>query len=275
MNIFIERNYRNILKLLIDEKKDKDGRASFQQLAEEIRVPKSYVSKVMNNRADFSADQIFLCARYFALDDHETRYLDLLVEYERSALQSRKDYLLKQIDSIRQPFLNTEKNLKVESAEQLAIDLREYYLNPVNLLVHQCLTIDRYRLTPALIYKDLKIAPEEVQRSIEELLYLGIIKKQGQGYLVVIDDLHLPADHKYYPAWRNQMKLLTSSSFFHTSLERNRSFSAVVTLNTEGRDILLKSFFDFLNSVKSQVQPNPNDEVYQINFDLIQWTETQ
>ncbi|SMF56948.1 DUF4423 domain-containing protein [Pseudobacteriovorax antillogorgiicola] len=274
MNIYVERDYRTILKQLIEEKKKIDNRASFQNLAETIRVPKSYVSKVMNGRADFSADQIFLCCHYFNLDQTESRYLDLLVEIERSALQQRKDSLAKQAEAVRKPFLNTESNIEVDSADrEIESNIEDYYLNPVNLLIHQCLSIDRYRLNIALLYKDINLPPQTIDRSLQDLLRLGIVEKQGGHYKAVINNIHLSQDHKFYPVWRDQMKLLTQSSVFHTSPEENRYFSAIATFNKDGRDLLIKAFFDFINSVKSQIEPSPDDDVFQINFDFIRWTE--
>ena len=68
------------------------------------------------------------------------------------------------------------------------------------------------------------------------------------------------------------MKVLSLASLCSSVPDENRYFSAIATLSPEGRDLLVRSFFEFLNRVKEQVAPSPDEDVYQINFDFIQWT---
>ena len=180
MNIFIERDYRLIVKMLIEHKKKSDETATFQNLAEKIRVPKSYVSKVVNGKADFSSDQIFLCAQYFDLNEDQANYLELLVNYERSALKNRKDLINSKIEYLRKKYLKTEDNLNVTPSPEKSIDMARYYSDTLHLLIHQCLTINRYRLSPQLMFQDLNFPSVNIRKAIDNLVDMGVIAREGK-----------------------------------------------------------------------------------------------
>ena len=67
--------------------------AAFQSLAHAARIQKSYLSKVVTGRADLTTDQLYLICRHLDLDPEAARYLELLLERERSGVAERREEL--------------------------------------------------------------------------------------------------------------------------------------------------------------------------------------
>lgn len=132
MNIYLSRNYRQILRQLIEERRVHDPRSSFQSLATAARIQKSYMSKVVTGKTHLTADQMFLITRFLELDLDAAKYLELLLERERTGVEGRKQELERQIEVARAPHLASQAYLKAEAVSVSTGGLTDYYLDPLN-----------------------------------------------------------------------------------------------------------------------------------------------
>ena len=93
MNIYASDDYREILKTVIAEYRLLDDKVNFQNMASHIRIPKSYLSRVVHGKADLSGDQLYLACEFLNFSDKERSYLFLLLEYARAGLKRRKSQI--------------------------------------------------------------------------------------------------------------------------------------------------------------------------------------
>ena len=150
MNIFNESSYRKIISTFIEERKKINSSITYQALSESIRIQKSYLSKVINGRADFNSDQLFMASKFLDLNVEQTEYLQLLLEFEKSGYPERKGFLKNKIKDIQEEKRDAKNNIikKVEQMDAVAFDSSlygDYYMDSNIILTHILLTLVKFR----------------------------------------------------------------------------------------------------------------------------------
>lgn len=272
MNIFKYLNYREILTELIEERRKGDRRWSFQGLAEAIRVPKSYMSRVVHGDADLSHDQLYLACEYFDLTRDEAHYLDVLLQYERCGLESRKALLREVMVKLQRRFLDPGRVLKNEINEGRIPLQTEYYLNPLHQIVHSALTIPQFQKNVASLASTLQLSRERLNDAIHKLERMGLCERNGDEARSIDLSVHLPKDSPIAAAWQNQLRLMSMQRMQSLPREEFFSYSVVFSADRLMDNDIRQKFLAFLSAIQSDSHDRPNEKVYQLNFDLVPWT---
>ncbi len=273
MNIFSESNYRQILREVVEERKSIDGKFNFQAIGESTRIPKSYISKVTTEKAHFNCDQLCAICEFLGFNEIQMRYMMLLLELERCTQKRRKDILSKDINAIRDKALDSTEHLKAKADKMNDESLRDYYIDPLNQIVHICLSIPRYQRDPQRLAADLRLSLTELRLIIERLETLQIIEHNNGKIKTILKSVHLPKSSPAYKPWRNQLKLLCMDRLNRDSRPDDYSFSVTFSAASKTRNKIKSEFLDLLKRVEESVQNSDQEESYQMSFDLFSWTE--
>lgn len=271
MNIYSENDYRKILRALVDERKKVDASVNFQTMAEFCGCPKSYLSKVLAGKANLNNDQIFLACDYLTLKDKDRSYLALLLEKERTEIPSRKKILENEIVSLRNMALESKEHISANVQNSDVLDV--YYYEPLNQIVHICLSVEKFRRHPIRIAPALRTSPSKVIRAIDTLEELGLITREGDAIVVHEKHIHLARTAKVYQTWRNELKLAALTHLNNSSEENDYSFSVVFSGDAAAREKIRRRFLEFLKESEEIVKNAPPESVYQMSFDLFEWTK--
>lgn len=274
MNLFNENSYRSALKNLVEERKSLDHTMNFQRLADAIRVPKSYLSNVIHGKADLSTDQAFLAADFLSLDPQERSYLLLLLDHERCSIKKRKDLLKKQIKEIQNERLQTKAHIKAKVFDPAGEQFQSYFFDPLNHLVHVCMTVARFKGDPAAIAKALFMPLPRIMLSVTRLERLGLLQRNGSVYDVLIENVHLPPDSPVYQVWRSQMRTHSLQRLNLITGPSAYSFSVTFTASMALKEEIQQRFLKFLSEIEEDVAASAGEEALQMNFDLFPWTST-
>jgi uncharacterized protein (TIGR02147 family) len=272
MPIFDYDDYRALLRDTVRQRKAVDSSINFQQMGAYIRVPKSYLSKVVNGSAHLSTDQAYLVARYLKLSEEEQAFFLLLVDYARTALDDRRRTLLARIHATQAAKRQTHEHLAAQKIAPGDAGLAEYYLEPLNQIVHICLSIPRYASDLARLAKDLGVANAKLLAVAAKLEKLGIITKADGGYKVLIRNIHLAPDSAVYKAWRAQLKLMSLARMEAIADKDTYSFSAVFSTMPAVRQQIHAKLLACLSEIEQLVRGSPQEETYQLAIDLFPWT---
>lgn len=272
MNIFIESHYPTVLKKMVDERKNLDSKFTFQAIAEKTKIPKSYISKVVNGRAHFNADQLFLVCQHLDFDERQTRYMLLLLEIDRCCVKSRRDSLQNEIQAFREMMLDSKNHLKANSDSLPAEVLRDYYSDPINQIVHISLTIPQFQSDLRRLASDLSISPDELGEIITRIERMGLIEQKNHKIRPIIDNVHLPKTSPTYKPWRNQLKLMCLERLNRRSHRHDYSFSVTFSASEKSREKIHAEFLQFLKQTETIVAGSKRETTYQLNFDLFPWT---
>lgn len=272
MNIFKSINYRGILTELIEERRKGDRRWSFQGLAEAIRVPKSYISRVAHGDADLSHDQLYLACDYFELTVDETQYLDMLLQYERCGLEKRKVSLKAEIHKLQRRFLDPGRVLKSETNDGTVPLQSEYYLNPLLQIIHCALAIPSFQQNVATLATVLQLSRERLNDCIHKLERMGLCERNDETVTASDHSVHLPKDSPIASAWQNQLRLMSLQRMQSIPREDFFSYSVVFSADRMMDSEVRRKFLAFLCAIQSESQERVTEKVYQLNFDLVPWT---
>jgi hypothetical protein len=271
MNIFFQTDYRKIFRLIIKKNKKFGQKITLMDIANEIRVQRPYLSKVLNYSADLNSDQMFLACRFLKFSEEQSHYMGLLLEYSRSASNDRKEDLWKKIVEIQNQNLEIKNHLKAEVVETQSDRYSPYYLDPMVQIVHLFLTIPRFLKNPERIEESLKISKKRLSAILKVLDDLKIIEIQGDSLVVLRKEMHLPKDS---PLCGPQQLLFRQKSIDRIAEigDEGYGFSVCFSADEKTRKVIQQNFLDFLKKTEALVgQANP-ENVYQINFDLLPWS---
>lgn len=273
MNIYVEKDYRIILRKALEERRKLDVDATFQGMAAFMRIQKSYLSKVLHGHAELSSDQMHLACQYLEFSEEQLGYMMLLLEYARSGLHDRKEKLGAEIGRIQKKYLETKEHIAARTVGG-AGGLAEYYLDPLYQIVHICLSIERYAHDLGLLARDLEVRPARVASAVNKLEQLGIIARApDRGIRVLMRNVHLPREAAVYPAWRNQLKVLSMQRLQSMSNDYSYSFAVVFSADEETRKKIQSRFLELLKEIEPFVKAAPAEDTFAMSFDLFSWTK--
>ncbi len=273
MNIYSLNCYRSILKSVVEERKAVDPEDNFQRLAEQMRIPKSYMSKVLHAKADLSADQLHLACTHLQLGDDETDFLQLLLERERSGLAARKKRLDVLIARTQRQYVTASEYLNAPSANDQISGRAEYFLDSWGAIVHMALLIPRFREDLVLLARELGLSPARLNETMSMLERLKFIERKQKTVKVLVEHLHLPSVSSVYRAWRNSLRSLGAAKTDSLSDTENYTFAAVFTCDQKTEQTIRVRILEMLKEVEDQVDKAKIADVYQIEISLFPWTK--
>ncbi len=272
MNIYMLRDYREIIKLVINTRKRIDKKINFQALAEFSRIPKSYISKVLGGNASLNQDQMFAICAYFKFDHDECYYLELLLEYDRSASHHRRKYLKAKIDDMQLQKQEISKNLNLSQKVIRDSLYFDYYLDPFNQIIHMAMRISRFAKDPFLIGPLLAIDEFTIRKCLATLEKLGIIELTTKGCVVKETNFHLSRDSDLFKSWLANLRLLSLNRAVRLQHQKhNKSVSVIFSADKNALEKIYNKFLEYLKKCESIIGNCEDQNVYQLNFDLLEW----
>jgi transcriptional regulator with XRE-family HTH domain len=270
LEIYLLKNYRAYLKALVEPKED-ERRRTYASIAEDARIPKSYISRVMKGEAELSPDQLWLVCTRDGRDEEEISFLLLLLEKDRCGVKSRRHTLEQQIANVRARNTKSERHLKDNQTGSDSHENAAYYLDPWTQLVHVALTIPRYRMNVIKLSQELGLPPARLEGILETLQTKGFIERKEERVSVLKDNIHLPKSSPYFESWHRGLRAAAQHQISVSRNPINYSFSVVFSANEDARVEILRKWFDLLSNIESVASACPEEDVFGLNFDLFTW----
>lgn len=272
MNIFTCRKYHEIISSLLEENKKADVKVNFQAMAIATRIPKSYLSKVKSGKAHLNSDQMYLVCKYLSLSPDETRYMHLLLDYERCGLKERKDDLQAQIEGLQKAQLETANHLKSMHGPISKDDLVEYFLDPIHQIIHMILLIPELRQSSEKIAQLLGLSHDQILRILHKFEQFRIIERNAAGHIkLLVEFIHLPRTSPVFSPWRNLMRLHCLNRLNENKQEEDYSFSGTFTATWEAKKRIQATLIALLRDVEAMSEAEKPESVFQLNIDLFSW----
>lgn len=271
MSVYTYYDYREALTESLRKKKIIYGNQySFKKMAEAACIQNTYLSGVTKLKLHLNPEQFFACLSFLKLDTEEISFLMDLHAWQRASKSLYKKTLFEKVEKSRRNALKTEANVELKTLDHQTTDLKEFYLDPLCMIVHMFLTIEKYRLSPSSISRELGVSARDIVGKIEVLDQLGLVSYNGTSVTQVNQDLHLSESSPIFSAYRNLMR----SYSLHKTLtrsERNYGFSVLFSSDEETFFKVRQEFLKFLGTVRKMVVHSESQRVFQLNFDLFDW----
>jgi len=273
MDVFSLRDYKEAIHAKLAEKKRLLGnRFTYEKLARRIGVQQTYLSRVLGpNGPHLSEDQLYRIASDLGFGHDERRFLQLLLERDRSEIPERLRELTEEIDRLARTRQRSEAYLSVETTPNSS-ELLEYFLNPDVPLAHMFLTVKRFRDNVPQIASKLGITDDALNNILATLERQGMVALVDGSYEVKLDQTHLSADSALFGPYRAMQHMRAMERFQKLPLDRTYNFTVVFSATEAARLQIKTEFLEFLKKVENIVQNAPDEDVFQMSFDLFDWS---
>lgn len=265
MSVFDAKSYRSF----IDQKLDSAefGRGAKTRLAEHLGVKLSFVSLVLAGRQEFAAEHGLKIARFFELNEEETRFLILLIHWERAVSPELKSWYRAQLDEIRSRRSEVQNQIQKSQSKTLSDEeLADYYESWVPTAVHMLLRNPKVSNEEA-VSRLLMLPREEVVRVFGLLQRLGFIVQNKGKWVVQEVRFHWPerspALKLHHTNWRLEAirdLALPDPSELH--------FTSVMSIDRGSMEKIKKTILQMIREVEPMIESAKDESVYALNVDF-------
>lgn len=272
MNLFEYTSYKKLIKDKVSDMKQLNSKYTFDGLALSMNVHKPYLSKVLNQKGNFTSDQLFKCCQYLKLSETEKNYFLMLYEENTSSLPDRKNALNDGLDKLRRKVLKSSSIYNEDDSAASSLQMTNYFIDPYYPLIHMFLLVKKFRENTELIADRLGLSKEKLGEYVESLHNLNIIEKRGKEITVQKEFVRLPENSHMITAFRSLSKIKSLEKINQTSIDNYLSMHVFFTADELGRNKIQKLFLEFLEEAKKIADKSKSEEVLQLNFDLLKWS---
>lgn len=272
MSIYKYLDYRAFLKNEIERQQNERVKFTMTSLAEKAGIKIAYFSKCLSGTADFNADQLYLIGKNLNLSDDEIDYLLIMLDYARSYHHQKKSYVLKKLQKIQKEFLTTEKKIKTSQVGITLAEQFEYYQNPLLLIIHTAIGLKTFQKKIPSLASALGISLDTLHQALKKLIDLNIIEKKGDEYRAKISDLHLSPSSPLCQVHQTLMRQQIIQHHMSTE-DKTDQYNLLITFSADEKAYqhIKDRFLNFLTDADKIIAAAPEENVYQIQFELFPW----
>ncbi len=265
-------DYRDLLRQeMLRRKQTFPQRYTFQKMAEECRVQKTYLSRVLKMQGHLSSDQTFLACGYLGFDEPAVNFTLLLKEFNDCLVAERKQLLQKKLLAAAQRELATAGHLSARAAAEKESTEQLYFLDPWNQIIHLAMEIPRFAKNPALLLPILHIEAEALNEILEWLETQGFLVREGSLWRSQQVHLHLSAESTMQRSYR---KLMRMAALHRWEVSQNKSdygFSVLFTADEKTLQVIRKDILAVIKAAEKKVVQAKAEKLIQMNIDLLGW----
>jgi len=263
MNIYEFTDYKEFLKSWIAAL-PKNGRGEFRRIALQIRVSTTMISQVFNGTKHLSLELASEVADYLALNDLETDYFFLLVEYGRAGSVRLQQKLKRRIEGRRQEAKKLSSRL-AKDAELSEATKAIFYSSWIYSGVRMLSALDGFNSADAIAER-LKLPRNQVQKVLEFLINEGLVTQKSHRLDLGARRTHIASDSplvtKHHQNWRlhgfQKMIMSDSEPLFYT---------APMALSKEVADKVREELPSFIEKINKWILPSESEVVRCLNID--------
>ncbi len=270
INVFDFSNHRVYLKEALAEKKSADSSFTHRYLCSKLGLRTSnFILLVIQGKRDLSSELAQRLAVIFGLQELESEYFLWMVLFAQSKTNLEKENYWKQMLTCR----SRSQTAKILESQY------EYYSHWYNPVIRELVAVsgiewDARTLSTAL---KPKVPAVQVRHSIELLEKLGMIRREGNGWVKSSPDVstspevHSVAVFQYH---RELIQLANESLERDSGHERNFT-SLTLEMNAQEYQLIVDMLTRFRkDSLGICGSTGPVDRVYQLNLHLFPVTNT-
>lgn len=236
-----------------------------QKLAAHIGCKPSYLSQILNGKADLTIEQAHKLNTHFMHDKTESRYFILLVEKGRSISKELREFFDEQIIELQQNRYDLKKRLK-ETDQISQENMDRYYSSWIYSAVHMALALPKAQ-SPKAIAQKFNIPEKMATEVVSFLESSGLVEFKNGKYEFTKMRIHLDRNsnfiQRHHINWRSQ-SLQSVEKNYPDDLHFSNAFAVSESDFKKIKEIFIKS----IESAREIIKPSPSEEVYSITLDV-------
>jgi uncharacterized protein (TIGR02147 family) len=262
-SVFEYTEYKKYLKAVLATSGAKRGLRS--KLATALRCQTSFISRVINGQAEFSAEHAIVINSFLQHTETEGDYFVLLVLHERSGSKQLKAHYEKQIRQIQEKREQIRERIQVK--RQLSTEAQmTYYSAWYYAAIHILITVPAFQ-APTAIASHLKLPLPLVSECLDFLVSAGLAVQNGDRYQTGTARIHLGKDSpmisKHHANWRMRA--------IHATDERSREnlfFSGPISISEADAHEIRSRLLKMLEELEPTIQASKEEAVFCLDLDF-------
>ncbi|MEN0059908.1 MAG: TIGR02147 family protein [Bdellovibrio sp.] len=245
----------------------RQGFGEYRRLAQALSVSTTMISQVFKGDKHLSLELAAEMCEYLELDDDETDFFLLLVEYERAGSHKLQKRFLKQIKS------QQERSKKLENRhkdKELGEEARTvFYSSWIYAGVRMLADTGLYNDAEVLATR-LNLPRNSVQKVLDFLLAHNLLVQEKNKLKLGPARTHLPTSSplgsRYLQTWHIQ-----ATSKIHQIRDEDFYYSAPMALSEEVAAWVRQELPAFVERISSKVIPSKSEVVRCLNIDWFEY----
>lgn len=177
MSVFEYLDYRKFLRDFLADKKRQQGRYSLRRFCKLAGFGSSgYLTMILRGTRNLSASSVRQCIQVLELHGKEAEYFENLVFFNQARDEQQHDYYYERLSALKpRPLLTRLETCRLE-----------YFSQKHHVVIREMVGLPEFVEDPAWIAQKMRppITPTEAEHSIQLLISLHLLKRDGQGKLV-------------------------------------------------------------------------------------------
>lgn len=267
MSLFDFKDYRAFLEAFVKSQPRK-GHGYKLKMAEALRVHPTLITQVLKGHKSFNMDQAYALAQFMELNDLEKDYFLTLIDLDRAASETLKNFILSKLLKLRKENEKV-KNRVSRYATMSESDQAQFYSHWYYSAIRLSSGINK-KVTAESLAIDYALPKDLVDNVLEFLISRGlVIEKEDltldrgpQNTFLASDS---PLISRHHMNWR--IKAIER----HPRLESDElAFSAPLTLAKSDLGEVKKMCLDLIQEVSKKVSKSSSENLACLNIDWFQ-----
>lgn len=258
--------YNDFVKDRLNVGKHHDGRGLTRKLAESLQCHPTFISQVINRKAEFSTEQALRFARFFEMNASETEYFVDLIGFARAGDDYAKTFFRTKLEKqkVSQTQFIAPRN---ETFASMSDDQFRYFSSWILQAVHAVLQLEN-RKTAEKIGAYLGFREFDVQDALLALEKIGIARKVGEEWDCTTHFIHLeeksPLIRHFHSQWRQRV----CQNFLKGDSALGLHYSGALTFSHEAEPLVREILLSSLDQIMKTIKPSPSQTAFGLNLDF-------
>lgn len=264
-SIYLYKDYKKYVNDWIKQR-PQNGRGQLQKMAKHLGVHSTMMSHVFKRDTHLSEEQSCVLTEYLGLNEQETHYFINLVQLARAGSKKLKDILAQELEKKRQ--LSQEVKSRIKDYRELkesdkAIFYSSWHYSAIRLLAN----LDETNSVDQL-QERLKLPRTKLNKILDFLISVGILKLEGEVYKTGISKIHLSADSPFI--WKHHQNWRIKAMERYQKVEEDElMFTSPLTIGEKDIPIVKEKILGLIESVSQTVEKTEPDTLCCLNIDWV------
>jgi len=262
LTIFHYQSYKTYLEAVLSERGRKKSLCDF------IPIQTAFFSNVLKGKNNLSLEHGIRVCEFLNLNEKESHFLMLLLQFEKAGSKSLENYYLKQIKEMQRE--ENKISSKIASHQTIAVeDQMQFYNSWLYVAIHILCSIPAHQSRTA-IRNYLKMPTTTVDPIINFMVNKGMLREENGRLSIGQYRTHLAKDSpfliKHHTNWR--LRAVQSLDFEQTGEHSDDlHYSLVMSLAKSDIEKMKQIVFDAITRADSVLQSTRSEVMYSFCMD--------
>ncbi|MGZ3651365.1 MAG: TIGR02147 family protein [Bdellovibrionota bacterium] len=263
--LFREKSYKKALERLIEDSPAPRGMIS--RIADAIGCQRSYLSQVLHSKVQLTKDQAWNICSFFDLTPPETKYFELLVDFERASSPAYRKHLSAEMEKLRKDASKLSPRF-ADSTSFTDAEAVQYFANWLPCAAHVLSSIPEYQ-DGAKMAARLGVSATVLNRTLGFLRTWGMVKLHQGKWQYAGAPKFVSAESPYVCFHHQNWRQLAVEDARDAKSE-GVHFTMAQSMSREDFEAIKSMVLEFIEKTRKVADPSPPEVITSLNIDFFE-----